>query len=561
MMQAQPGRPRAVQPPRNRLARGRAAWAPTALRLAWYAALLGLAALFAAGVPASYRLLSSGAVGVLLERDGQGRIVLDPIPGRSAEAAGVLPGDVLLAVDGVPVTTEAKADLVARLLDAPAVPVTLTVGRSDGRTLDVVVERSHTASERLGISPRTYALVLIVVGLLFVGAYIVPAGIIAVRRPDNWVAALVWLTLLLIAVFNSRANAALSFSDDPLGVALAAAYHVAVLLVLLTFPDGRLEPRWARWYLPVGLAWIATEVAPVAPSQALLAIPVWVLIDFVVFGTAVAAQVYRFRRSTDPAARQQTKWLVYGLVTAFLVQYAYHIPYELVGAFRGRSVYEFVGSIANHLLMLVVPVAFTHAVLRHRLYDIDLIINRTLVYVPLTAILAGVFTASTSLLRGLFDALMGASSGAAPVISSVLVVALLTPVKDLLQKAVDARFAYSSRADRALKDLEAQVASRLHAVDRGPAIRRLLEHAVRAFDAVGGTAELASDGGSRALGTVGEWTGESAVTVPVQAGDRVYGTVELAARRHGARYTEADVARLRATAGVVGAAISEDEEG
>src|SRR5690606_39583473 len=48
-------------------------------------------------------------------------------------------------------------------------------------------------------------------------AYIVPAGIIAVRRPDNWVAALVWLTLLLIAVFNSRANAALSFSDDPLG--------------------------------------------------------------------------------------------------------------------------------------------------------------------------------------------------------------------------------------------------------------------------------------------------------------------------------------------------------
>src|SRR5690606_14887781 len=78
MMQAQPGRPRAVQPPRNRLARGRAAWAPTALRLAWYAALLGLAALFAAGVPASYRLLSSGAVGVLLERDGQGRIVLDP---------------------------------------------------------------------------------------------------------------------------------------------------------------------------------------------------------------------------------------------------------------------------------------------------------------------------------------------------------------------------------------------------------------------------------------------------------------------------------------------------
>ncbi len=533
-------------------------WAAALLRLAWCAVLVGLAALFAAGVPASYRLLGSGTVGVLLTLDPEGRVVLDPIAGRPAEAAGVRAGDVLLAVDGEPVAVSTAAQAVDLLLGAPGDPVTLTVGRGDGRAAELRVVRAHAAAERLGISPRTYALVLVVAGVLFVAAYLVPAGIIALRRPDNWVAALVWLTLMLIAVFNSRASAALTFGGGPLGTALAAAYQVAVLLVLLTFPDGRLAPRWALWYLPVGLAWIAFKVSPLPASQALLASPFWVLVDFIVFGTAVAAQVVRFGRSTDPAARQQTKWLVYGLVTAFLVQYAYHIPLELVGTLQGRSVFEFVGSIANHALMLVVPVAFTYAVLRYRLYDIDLIINRTLVYVPLTAILAGVFAASTSLLRELFGSLLGASSGAAPVVSSVIVVALLTPVKDALQKAVDARFGYATRAERALRDLEAQVTSRLHRVDAGPALRRLLEHAVRAYDAEGGAAELTEGGSTRTLGAVGEWDGEGVVAVPVQAGDHVYGCIRLASRRRGAGYGRADVERLRAAADVVATAIAED---
>lgn len=516
--------------------------------------------MFVAGVPASYRLLSSGTVGVLLEPDAFGRVVLEPFPGRPAESAGVRAGDVLLAIEGDPVTTNATARLVPRLVGAPGEALTITVGRADGQVADIRMERAHTAAQRLDITPRTYALVLIVVGVLFVAAYIVPAGIIALRRPDNWVAALVWLTLVLIAVFNSRANAALTFSSEPVGIAVAAAYHVAVLMVLLLFPDGRFAPRWVRWYLPIGLAWIAFKVAPLPAAYALMATPFWVIIDFLVFGTAVAAQVARFRTSTDQVARQQTKWLVYGLVIAFLVQYAYYIPRQLVPGFQSRSVFEFVGSISNHVLMLVVPVAFTYAVLRHRLYDIDLIINRTLVYVPLTAILAGVFAASVTLLRGLFDSLMGDSSGVAPVVSSIIVVALLTPIKDVLQKGVNERFGHSSRADRALKDLEAQVTSRLHRVDAGPVIRRLLEHAVRAFDATGGAAELSAGASTRTLGTVGEWDGEAAVSVPVEAGDVTFGRVKLAGRRRGASYNPADVACLQAAAAVVAAAIAEDSE-
>lgn len=560
MMQAQSGRETAVDPAGLRRQPTRAASAPTWLRLLWLALLVALMALFAVGVPASYRLLSSGTLGVLVEMDPQGQALLEPIPERPAESAGVRAGDVLLAVNGEPVALGGLAEIMTTLREAVGTSLTLTVGREGGQAVDISIERSHLGAESLGISPRTYALILVVLGVLFVAAYALPAGVIALRRPDNWVAALVWLTLVLIAMFNSRANADMRFSDNWAGLAVEVAYHLAVLVVLLVFPDGRLKPRWTRWYLLVGVLWIVVKLAPVPAAQALTASPFWVLIDFLVFGIAVAAQVHRFRQSSDPAARQQTKWLVYAFVTAFLVQYAYYIPREFVAAFQGRSVYEFVGSVLNHVLMLVVPLAFTQAVMRHRLYDIDLIINRTLVYAPLTAILAGVFTASVTLLRGLFDNMIGGSSDAATILSSVIVVALLTPVRSRLQKTVDAHFAYLSRADRALKDLETQVTSRLQVVDAGPVIRRLLEHAVRGFDAVGGAAELVAGEKTRALCTSGEWTGEVALDVPVQAGARTFGRVKLAARRRGLGYSEADVDRLRAAATIVATAIAEDSE-
>jgi hypothetical protein len=208
--------------------------------------------------------------------------------------------------------------------------------------------------------------------------------------------------------------------------------------------------------------------------------------------------------------------------------------------------------------MLIVPVAFTYAVLRYRLYDIDLIINRTLVYVPLTAILAGVYTASVILFRSLIVSLTGETSDAALVLSTLIIVAIISPLKDLLQNAVDQRFRHASRADRVLKDFELQVRDRMVAVQAGPMIRRLLDHAVRALDAPGGAAYLASPDGTRLLGTAGVWSGEGAVKVDVRSGQETHGAIELCPRPGGKPYAEADLGRLRSTAAVIAAAIEED---
>ena len=522
--------------------------------------LFALLAVFAAEIPDSFELLRAGTMGILLRVDRDRRIVLTPMAGQAAEKAGVSTGDVLLGVDGVPVPSgEITPELRSRMRGAPGEPVTLTVARMNGEVVDLTFDRSHVARTRLGISPEAYALVLVGIGVLFVLAYSIPAAIIALRRPHDWVAALIWLTLMLIAMFNSRAYIATRFSDSAIGLAIAAAYHVAVLLVLLTFPDGRFVPRWIRWYLLVGVAWIAVKVAPVPWARALMASPAWVLIDFLIYGLAVSAQLYRYRTGSDPVARQQTKWLVYGLLAAFLVQYAYHIPHDLVPGFQGRSVFEFAGSIVNHLLMLIVPVTFTYAVLRYRLYAIDLIINRTLVYVPLTAIVAGVNTATVVLFRNLFASLTGATSDAAVVLSTLVIVAMISPLKDILQKAVDKRFRFPSRADRVLRDFEQQVNDRMHAVQAVPIIRRLLEHAVRAFGAPGGAAYLvSSQGKSRLLCTAGEFVSEGAISVEVRTGSRKHGVIKLNPPRNGSGYAEAELKRLRATATLVAAAIEED---
>ncbi len=543
--------------PRNRRTHSRSA---IPLRLLWLTLLVALLAVFVAGIPDSYELLRAGAIGIYMELGREGQTVITPIPGQAAERAGVRRGDVLLAVDGVPVPSGGLGrEGTSRMRVAAGEPVTLTIARTDGEVVDLTFNRRHAAQSSLGITPEAYALALVGAGVLFVLAYSIPAAVIALRRPNDWMAALIWLTLVLIAIFNSRANAATRFSDSAVGIAIAAAYQVAVLLVLLTFPDGRFVPRWTRWYLLIGVAWIAVKLSPIPPAWELMLSPAWVLIDFLVFGLAISAQLYRYRKASDPVAKQQTKWLVYGFLVAFLVQYAYYIPHELVPGFQGRSVFEFVGSIINHLLMLIVPVAFTYAILRYRLYDIDLIINRTLVYVPLTAIVAGVYTASVVFFRNLFVSFTGETSDAVIVLSTLVIVAVINPLKDVLQGAVDERFQHASRADRVLQDFELQLSDRMHAVQAGPVIRRLLEHAVRAYDAPGGAAYLVSSRGRpRLLLTAGEWVSEGAVSVEVRNALQRYGVIKLCPPRSGSGYSETDLERLRTTAALVGAAIEED---
>jgi len=109
------------------------------------------------------------------------------------------------------------------------------------------------------------------------------------------------------------------------------------------------------------------------------------------------------------------------------------------------------------LAFLLFPLSIGIAILRYHLYDIDIIIRRTLVYVPLTAILAGVFAASIKLTQALFAGLAGTQSEATTVLTTLIVVAAFEPLKGWLQRMVNARFKEGPDPEQRWKDYGQQV--------------------------------------------------------------------------------------------------------
>ena len=239
---------------------------------------------------------------------------------------------------------------------------------------------------------------------------------------------------------------------------------VFVYLPLL-FPNGRLPSR--RWRPTAMVPGIGVTVMVVLGSLAETLkgqnvdyrvenpigieglAPVEELPVFFVFGGffvvgaigAVVSVVVRFRRSSG-TERQQLKWFLYAAA-----------PIPIIPLSDSHYVPTVVGAAAFAWVLLGLPVAIGIAVLRYRLYDIDVVINRTLVYGSLTATLALVYFGSVVGLQGLLSPVVGESNGLAVVASTLLIAALFGPLRRRVQGFIDRRF-YRKKYD-ARKTLEA----------------------------------------------------------------------------------------------------------
>ena len=148
------------------------------------------------------------------------------------------------------------------------------------------------------------------------------------------------------------------------------------------FPDGRFVPRWTRWAAVVSAAFFVPDIFLPDSTLADLTSPLF----FVFLGSLVIAQVYRYRRVSTPEQRQQTKWVVFGFAAA-LVGFTALIGLSLVPAIREVGpLGQMIFSTVVYGFLSLIPLSIGVAMLRYRLYDIDVVINRTLVYGTLTAI-------------------------------------------------------------------------------------------------------------------------------------------------------------------------------
>jgi hypothetical protein len=169
-------------------------------------------------------------------------------------------------------------------------------------------------------------------------------------------------------------------------------------------------------------------------------------------GTLIFAQTYRYLRVSDRSERQQTKWVVFGFSAAIILWVGIVLADEVVLFFTQAGdlgvLYTLVSRPAMQLASLLVPLSIGVAIVRYSLWDIDIIINRTLVYGALTTLLGLIYFGGVTLLQGVFRTLTGQGDTLAIVASTLVIAALFTPLRRRIQSFIDRRF-YRRKYDAA----------------------------------------------------------------------------------------------------------------
>ncbi len=217
--------------------------------------------------------------------------------------------------------------------------------------------------------------------------------------------------------------------------------------LLLVFPNGRFTPRWTRWLMVLSLLLTAALLLTLNTDEWVRMTTTRARVGYVLFGVltllAMGVQFYRYRRVYSPIERQQTKWVLIGIVATILLSGAFAVPYySLLNLQPGalRPWWEPIGSAGWWFAMMLIPLSLTIAILRYRLWDIDIVIRRTLVYGALTLTLGLVFFSSVVLLQSLVTAAGGPRSAVVTVISTLLIAALFNPLRKRIQNDIDRRF-------------------------------------------------------------------------------------------------------------------------
>ena len=157
----------------------------------------------------------------------------------------------------------------------------------------------------------------------------------------------------------------------------------------------------------------------------------------------VGAQIYRYFRVSSPSQRQQTKWVVLGLFAPIITMALWTtiaVQYPADDPSPARSYLVLFGAPTALLLLMAFPVSVAFSVLRYRLWDIDVVVNRALVYGLLTAFIVGIYVGSIIVLQGLFRATQGQGSDLVIVASTLAIAAIFRPLKNRIQTMIDRRF-------------------------------------------------------------------------------------------------------------------------
>src|SRR5215211_1772151 len=308
------------------------------------------------------------------------------------------------------------------------------------------------ALQDAGLSVRTYALLNVVVDKVFQLVWLVVGVLIFWRRSDDRMALLVSIFLVSFGpVTVDTTDAEALISSQPAWLLTVRAVdivgNICAVLFFLLFPSGRFAPRWTRW---LAVAFSAFQVSNILFPELYSRSPALEMVSLLVFlGIVVSlvwSQTYSYRRFSSPVQRRQTKWVVFGTTLAVAGTFPFQLPVDLSLVDGDTPLRLLLLRTGFSLSFLLVPFSISIAVLRSHLFDIDVLINRTLVYGSLTAMLIGLYLGGILVLQRLFIVLTGEESTLAVVASTLVIAALFNPLRRRTQSFIDRRF-YRNKYD------------------------------------------------------------------------------------------------------------------
>lgn len=347
----------------------------------------------------------------------------------------------------------------------------------------------HAALQASGITMQFYALNFTVVISLFGLVYGGSALFLLYHKPRDPMAVYVALTLLLFGT-----------GFPPLGGVMATLFpnlkglmsiwtlsgFTLLFILVLVFPDGKFVPRWASG---VAILWaVGNTIATFwrASRANFFAWPTpWENIFFFGFFVFfVLSQVYRYLRVSNPVQRLQTKWVMAGMIVALS---GFFLP-NMVAVFRPELRepsalgirFDILQTYIYVLSFMMIPFSLLFAIRRHHLWDIDLIIRRTIHYTLLTASLLVVFLGSVILLQlGINRFTRLDNSQIATVLSTLVIAALFNPLRRRIQRDIDRRF-YRQKYDamQAVVDFSARMQSEIDPGKLSQALTQVIQETV-----------------------------------------------------------------------------------
>lgn len=420
-----------------------------AYRVLW--CVLALAGLFA-GTAGTWlfkaqtdrQSLAIYGVGLRFETNGSAR--LGPL-GEHAADAGVIGGSELLAIDGEPASWRTSGvAAAARLLEGPdGSTVTVTMREPGGETRDVVLTRSpdHLRAAD-AIAPMPYSARSMfnwIMSLMLSLLALVVAGLLFWRRPGDPVAALFsvgFLTLLVGAMLTPLAPPAMTAITDALGSVSIG----CLVMALLVFPNGRFDTRFS-WIGVAVLLLVLTSIL-VRRDVGSLGPLIGVILFVVLFGLCALSIGRRFFKAAPGVERQQIKWTLLGLVL-FLAIFAASLGIEVAVGDTDDTALRLLAMVVTNLLGNVAIACLMGglliSILRHRLYDADTAISRSVSAGALTLAVVAVFAGAEKAIEVFGEQYLGGSLGnMAGALAAGLAAAVILPLHHGLSRWSEKRF-------------------------------------------------------------------------------------------------------------------------